>query len=136
MRLDIFLSTHHNFSRNKAQQLIHTGLIFVDDILIMKPSFEVSQSMNIRIISDKRIHWVSRSAEKLDIFCKINPLFLFSENDVSMLVHQQADLLKYFLRGEYLMLMLLMWVQINFPKISKKIIVLRAMNKLIFEIFP
>lgn len=41
MRLDLFLVQKHSFTRNKAQQLISTGLVLVNDKVITKPAFEV-----------------------------------------------------------------------------------------------
>lgn len=65
MRLDIFLTKHHEFSRNRAQSLIESGLVLVNEKKILKPAFFISESDNVCIEEDRRIHWVSRSAEKL-----------------------------------------------------------------------
>lgn len=65
MRLDLFLAQRHNFTRNKAQQLITTGLISVNGKVATKPSSEVTENDQISVEEDRRVHWVSRSAEKL-----------------------------------------------------------------------
>lgn len=77
MRLDLFLSKNHNFTRNKAQQLISTGLVSVNEKVITKPAFEVTETDTVNIQEDRRAHWVSRSAEKLAGFfeqCTMNNL--------------------------------------------------------------
>lgn len=41
MRLDIYLATHHNMTRNRAQQLIATDLVLVNRRVCNKASFAV-----------------------------------------------------------------------------------------------
>lgn len=65
MRLDIFLSTQYGFSRNRAQSLIESGIVFVNEKKVQKCAFLISSSDIVHIEEDRRIHWVSRSAEKL-----------------------------------------------------------------------
>ena len=65
MRLDTFLREKYGWSRNKAQQIIESGLVFVDDKVCTKSSQEVSEQNAVSIKEDRRIEWVSRSAEKL-----------------------------------------------------------------------
>lgn len=65
MRLDIFLSKHYQLSRNRAQSLIESGIVFVNEKKIIKPAFLVGESDTVHMKEDRRIHWVSRSAEKL-----------------------------------------------------------------------
>ncbi len=65
MRLDIYLATHHGITRNKAQQLITAGLIAVNSRLCNKASFQVTDASIVTITHDRRVEWVSRSAEKL-----------------------------------------------------------------------
>ena len=65
MRLDIYLATHHSITRNKAQQLIATDLVLVDNRLCNKASFHISDTTIVSIVADRRVEWVSRSAEKL-----------------------------------------------------------------------
>jgi 23S rRNA (cytidine1920-2'-O)/16S rRNA (cytidine1409-2'-O)-methyltransferase len=65
MRLDQHLVAHHTITRNKAQQLIKTGLVTVDAKICNKSSFIVSDGMIVAITPDRRVEWVSRSAEKL-----------------------------------------------------------------------
>ena len=65
MRLDVTLAERHTLTRNKAQQLIALGLVSVNGKKILKASFEVEGEDVIVIEEDRRVHWVSRSAEKL-----------------------------------------------------------------------
>lgn len=65
MRIDQFIAKNYGFSRNKVQYLIDSGLVFVDEKKIQKASTEVQESVKITIIPDNRVHWVSRSAQKL-----------------------------------------------------------------------
>ena len=66
MRLDTFLREKYGWSRNKAQQIIESGLVFVDDLITTKQSQEVNEECRISIQEDRRVDWVSRSAEKLE----------------------------------------------------------------------
>jgi 23S rRNA (cytidine1920-2'-O)/16S rRNA (cytidine1409-2'-O)-methyltransferase len=68
MRLDMFVSEKYTFTRNKSQSFIKDGLISVNGKIIIKPSFEVSDEESIELKEDKKTHWVSRSAGKLDGF--------------------------------------------------------------------
>lgn len=68
MRLDLKVSEISWYSRNKARQLIEEGYISVDGKIITKPSHETTETEKITIREEKRIHWVSRSAGKLDGF--------------------------------------------------------------------
>ena len=65
MRLDQYLVHHHNFTRNKAQQLIQAGLIVVEGKICTKASMIVTIDSKVKITDDRRVDWVSRSAEKL-----------------------------------------------------------------------
>lgn len=65
MRLDIYLATHHGLTRNKAQQLIATDLVLVNAKICNKSAFQVLENMIVSIVDDRRVEWVSRSAEKL-----------------------------------------------------------------------
>lgn len=65
MRLDQYLVNTYNFTRNKAQQLIDTDLILVNAKICNKYSYNIKETDIIAIESDRRVHWVSRSAEKL-----------------------------------------------------------------------
>ena len=65
MRLDLYLTNHHNFTRNKAQQLIVAGLVSVNGIVITKSSFDFTDDNKVEVSEDRRVRWVSRSAEKL-----------------------------------------------------------------------
>ncbi|GAB0175135.1 MAG: TlyA family rRNA (cytidine-2'-O)-methyltransferase [Candidatus Altimarinota bacterium] len=68
MRLDIRLSETKDITRNKAQSFIKDGLVTVDGKIIIKPSFEVNGNEIIELKEEKKVHWVSRSAGKLDGF--------------------------------------------------------------------
>lgn len=65
MRLDIYLASHHGITRNKAQQLILAGLVSVNTKICIKASFLISDTAIVSIVPDRRVEWVSRSAEKL-----------------------------------------------------------------------
>jgi 23S rRNA (cytidine1920-2'-O)/16S rRNA (cytidine1409-2'-O)-methyltransferase len=56
------------FTRNKSQAFIRDGLVLVNKKVITKPSFEVINDEKIELKEERRIHWVSRSAGKLDGF--------------------------------------------------------------------
>jgi predicted rRNA methylase YqxC with S4 and FtsJ domains len=71
MRLDQYLVQHHNFTRNKAQQLISSDLILVNSKICNKTSQSISESDIVIIREDRRIYWVSRSAEKLEGFLEL-----------------------------------------------------------------
>lgn len=65
MRIDKYISEKYWFSRNKVQQFIDAGLILKNSKKITKSSEKVEENDKIEILEDRRIHWVSRSAEKL-----------------------------------------------------------------------
>ena len=62
-RLDQVVADRLQTSRNKAQNLIKNGCVFVDDKVQNKPSFEVEEYQNITIIQHD--NYVSRGAYKL-----------------------------------------------------------------------
>jgi 23S rRNA (cytidine1920-2'-O)/16S rRNA (cytidine1409-2'-O)-methyltransferase len=68
MRLDIALAERHSFTRNKAQQLIEVGLVSVNAKTVTKVSYDVSDTDVLDVREDMRVHWVSRSAQKLHGF--------------------------------------------------------------------
>lgn len=65
MRLDHYLVLHHGLTRNKAQQLIKSDLISVDAKICNKSSQLIGEGHIVTIVEDRRVAWVSRSAEKL-----------------------------------------------------------------------
>lgn len=65
MRLDIYLAAHHGITRNKAQQLIATDLVCVSGKICNKASYQILEHSLVTITDDRRVAWVSRSAEKL-----------------------------------------------------------------------
>ncbi|NRH20652.1 TlyA family RNA methyltransferase [Candidatus Gracilibacteria bacterium] len=74
MRLDQYLVIHHHFTRNKAQQLISSELIVLDKKICTKASQIVPENATISITPDRRVNWVSRSAEKLAGFLEHFPI--------------------------------------------------------------
>lgn len=68
MRLDQYIAFHHGFTRNKAQQLIIAGLVSVNAKICKKASTPILDESIVTIIADRRVDWVSRSAEKLEGF--------------------------------------------------------------------
>jgi 23S rRNA (cytidine1920-2'-O)/16S rRNA (cytidine1409-2'-O)-methyltransferase len=68
MRLDHFIREKYSLTGNKAQQLIKEWYVSVNTVLIQKPAFTVSGDEEILLRDEKRVHWVSRSAGKLDGF--------------------------------------------------------------------
>ncbi len=68
MRLDLFISEKFGFTRNKTKQYIESGLAEVNARNITKVSFDVREWDIVSLIEDKSLHWVSRSAGKLDGF--------------------------------------------------------------------
>ena len=68
MRLDQYLSENFGFTKNKSQQIISNWLVKISWEIISKKSFQVFWKEKIEILEDKRISYVSRSAEKLEKF--------------------------------------------------------------------
>jgi 23S rRNA (cytidine1920-2'-O)/16S rRNA (cytidine1409-2'-O)-methyltransferase len=67
MRLDIYLTTHHNIqSRNKASELIKNQKIQINGKIIIKPSFHIQDDDKVEILQEQ--FYVSRSAYKLKYF--------------------------------------------------------------------
>jgi len=64
MRLDQYLVTNEfTFSRNKAQELIKNGYVKVNEKIIKKPSFKLSDNDSVEILTNDK--YVSRAAYKL-----------------------------------------------------------------------
>ena len=64
MRIDVFLVEQKYFkSRGKAQQGIESGLVFVNDIVCKKASYDVKEDDKIKILEHEQ--YVSRGAYKL-----------------------------------------------------------------------
>lgn len=67
MRLDNYISEiKSEISRNQAQSLIKSGLIKVDEQIVLKPSFKVLKDVKIEILKEKI--YVSRAGDKLNLF--------------------------------------------------------------------
>lgn len=65
MRLDIYITQHYGYSRNKVQSFIKNWLVSVNATICNKPSYEVMDSSLIEIAEAEEREWVSRSAGKL-----------------------------------------------------------------------
>lgn len=74
MRLDLYIKSHYNTTRNRAQFWIDSELVLVNKKIITKASYQISESDCIEIIEDRKIDWVSRSAVKLDDFLEANKI--------------------------------------------------------------
>jgi 23S rRNA (cytidine1920-2'-O)/16S rRNA (cytidine1409-2'-O)-methyltransferase len=68
MRLDVRISEQFKLTRNKSQAFIKDGLVSINGNIVSKPSFEIKGDETIILREEKKIHWVSRSAGKLDGF--------------------------------------------------------------------
>ena len=76
MRLDLYLKSHYNTTRNRAQFWIDSGLVLINKKIITKASYQMSESDCIEIVEDRKIDWVSRSAVKLDDFLEANKIII------------------------------------------------------------
>lgn len=68
MRADIYIAQKYQFSRHRVQDLIKSGFITVNGKVLTKASTPIQDSDQIEITQTPRIHWVSRSAQKLADF--------------------------------------------------------------------
>ncbi|MEA3370813.1 MAG: TlyA family RNA methyltransferase [Campylobacterota bacterium] len=67
MRLDNYLvEKGHSESRNKAQNIIKSGLVCVNASVIKKSSYKLNENDEVKV--DEHKEYVSRSAHKLDEF--------------------------------------------------------------------
>lgn len=76
MRLDQYVSEKLNISRNKAQAIIKTGNVFVNNKFIKKTWFEVKEDNIVEINELEETKYVARSAMKLKYFLDENNLEL------------------------------------------------------------
>jgi 23S rRNA (cytidine1920-2'-O)/16S rRNA (cytidine1409-2'-O)-methyltransferase len=74
MRLDLYLKSYYQTTRNRAQFWIDSGLVLVNKKIIIKASYQMDENDCIEIIEDRKIDWVSRSAVKLDDFLEANKI--------------------------------------------------------------
>ncbi len=65
MRLDIYLNDKFNTGRERAKELIKDDKVLVNNKIIKKPSFEVTDDMEVKIVEDDYNKYVSRGAFKL-----------------------------------------------------------------------
>lgn len=68
MRLDHYIAQTYWFSRNKAQQFIEWWFVSIQGKFITKTAYQVVWNESILLRDEKSVHWVSRSAGKLDGF--------------------------------------------------------------------
>lgn len=81
MRLDNYLVEKDLVqSRNKAQEIIKTGLVNVNNKSILKPSFKVTENDEVYVTEHKA--YVSRAAFKLDEF--LNEINLHVKNKTAL----------------------------------------------------
>ncbi len=77
MRLDIYLNEKFNTGREKAKELIKNNLVEVDGKIVSKPSFDILEDVEVKILNEDFNKYVSRGAYKLlqaiDEF-SVNPL--------------------------------------------------------------
>ncbi len=74
MRLDQYLAQSLTLSRNRAQFLIESGLVFIDGKPTKKASFEVLETHEVQVKDDPRLRYVARSAMKLAGFLEEYPI--------------------------------------------------------------
>ena len=74
MRLDQHLAQSLSLSRNRAQFLIESGLVFVEGKKMSKASFDVVAGQNVVVRDDPRVRYVARSALKLADFIEKHPV--------------------------------------------------------------
>jgi 23S rRNA (cytidine1920-2'-O)/16S rRNA (cytidine1409-2'-O)-methyltransferase len=74
MRLDQALAQKYHLTRNRAQQLIEAGLVSINQKPIFKASYTIDDDQSISLQEDRKIHWVSRSAEKLFTYLEYYPI--------------------------------------------------------------
>lgn len=74
MRLDQYLAQGLSLSRNRAQFLIDSGLVFVDGKPATKASLEVEEANDVSVKDDPRLRYVARSAMKLAGFLERFPV--------------------------------------------------------------
>ena len=66
-RLDIYLVKNNYVpSRSKAAELIHNGKVLINNKVILKPSFDVSDEDQIKILNNEVLKYVSRGGLKLE----------------------------------------------------------------------
>lgn len=65
MRLDQYIVSRYGYSRNKSQQFIESGFVFVDANICNKSSYILSDWKIVTIKETEEREWVSRSAGKL-----------------------------------------------------------------------
>lgn len=74
MRLDQYLAQGLSLSRNRAQFLIDSGLVFVDGKSATKASLEIEETNDVSVKDDPRLRYVARSAMKLAGFLEHFPV--------------------------------------------------------------
>ena len=82
MRLDQYITTKLNISKNKAQNLIKQEKVLVNNKPITKSGFEIKETDKIEILQDENLKYVARSALKLKWFLSEN--FLDLKNKICL----------------------------------------------------
>jgi len=83
MRLDKYITENYDIqSRNKASELIKASKVSVNDIIIKKPSFDVSDKDSITLLEED--FYVSRSAYKLKYFLQDNKIDVAGKNAIDI----------------------------------------------------
>ncbi len=65
MRLDIYLNNEFNTGREKAKELIKTENVLVNNEVVTKPAFEITENDEVKILDEDFDKYVSRGAYKL-----------------------------------------------------------------------
>lgn len=65
-RFDINVSQKFDFSREYAKEIIKKGFVMVDNIIVLKPSFNIEEIQNITIKDSAIPKYVSRAGLKLE----------------------------------------------------------------------
>ncbi|MGB3751924.1 MAG: TlyA family RNA methyltransferase [Arcobacteraceae bacterium] len=83
MRLDKYITENYDIqSRNKATELIKADKVLVNNTLIKKPSFDVSDIDTITLLEED--FFVSRSAYKLKYFLEDNTIDVADKNAIDI----------------------------------------------------
>ncbi len=69
-RLDMYIRDRRNISRQKAQELIASGCVYVNGRTCLKPSLKVGENDNVRISEENKVlKYVGRGGYKLEKAC-------------------------------------------------------------------
>lgn len=82
MRLDQYITEKLNISKNKAQNLIKSEKVKINEKIISKPGQIVKETDKIEILNSEELNYVARSALKLKYF--LQDYFLDLENKICL----------------------------------------------------